>query len=180
VWLPIHVELWHDLADGLVDDARSASEAGRLPVLDHRVVGRLLLEVSPDELDRLGSTEEFDCDDGLYVGQHVTERQGSASTHTDVVLLVAADGRGVRRVRTGGPALVEERCGGILGDHVPAHQPAVIGQKRLQVWLLEVRVEHAVDPAFGDGGQFRERVRPVVEPQGQWLPVEVPAGEHCA
>jgi hypothetical protein len=72
-------------------------------------------------------------------------------------------------------ALVDERGGGVLGDHQARRQPGVRGQERRQAGVA--RRQQGVDAALGEARELGQREREVVERQRQRLAVEVAAGE---
>ncbi len=92
---------------------------------------------------------------------------------------LALVGNGVDRGRVGERLeLVDERRGGVVGDHQPALDARPFRQEGRQA--REVRVHQPRRPSLADGGELRHREGRVVERQCQRLAVEVAAGDHLA
>jgi len=98
---------WRDLPDEVVDGAGAGG----------------VVEVVVEELAGLRATEQFDADHRCGLLGGLAEAERAPGAHADVVLLVAGDGRVVRRRPAQRAEVVDERRGRVLGIISPEWRP---------------------------------------------------------
>ena len=131
------------------------------------------------KVQALRGNQHFDGDNMPHIFQNFTGLASGDRPHADMIFLVGGSRDGIDAGRMGQHFVFgDKRRGRVLRNHQTGIHTRISRQKWRQI--AQMRIQHAIDPTFGNTADFRQGCFQIVHGQRHRLAMKIAAGNHFA